>query len=311
MQDNDKIIVIVGPTASGKSDLANELAYKIDGEVVSADSMQIYEGMDIGTGKVSKKEQKVKHWGIDIVKPSVAYSAALFQDYSRQCFADIKSRNKTAILCGGTGFYVRAAIDDYKFPKGEQVNNSIREKFMQVAKEKGNDEVWNLLNEKDPKSAGIIHKNNLVRLVRALELLELGKSYSDQVKKLQNLPQKYDAYFFGLKRDPEVLKDLIDKRVDKMLEQGLVDEVQNLLEQGYRDAITASSAIGYKEIVAYLDGNTTLEEAINQIKTATKQYAKRQRTWFNKDSRINWIDIDSVDTDVALDYIIEFCDKDQ
>lgn len=311
MSKEKDIIVIVGPTASGKSDVANELGFRIYGEVVSSDSMQIYKGMDIGTGKILPSVQKVKHWGLDIVNANDPYSAALFQKYSRNCFKDIISRDKIPILCGGTGFYVRAAIDDYDFPKGEQENNPVRDKYKKYLEDHGADELWNLLFSRDPKSAEIIHKNNAVRVIRALEIFDEGKSYFEQVENLQNLPQKVNAKFFGLSVDPEILKTRINNRVDKMMSNGLVEEVKNLLDNNYREALCATSAIGYKEIVSYLDGKIGLDEAIEQIKTSTRQYAKRQRTWFKKDSRIHWIDFNNMDIDSAVKEIILCYDKGQ
>lgn len=287
MSDTLKTIVIVGPTASGKSDVANLLASKINGEVISADSMQIYKGMDIGTGKISPSEQKVTHWGLDIVSPDQAYSAAVYQDYARKCICDIQSEGKTPVVCGGTGFYVRAAIDDYKFPKGEQVDNELREKYQEYADKNGAHAIWSLLKDKDPKSAEVIHENNVVRVIRALELLEDGKNYYKQLENLSNIEQKIDAVFFGLEVDPGILRKRIEERVDSMFDAGLVDEVKSLLDNGYRDALTAASAIGYKEVVEYLDNKIDLEQAKEQIKSATKKYAKRQRTWFNKDKRIH------------------------
>lgn len=311
LKNDKKIIVIAGPTASGKSDVANELSYRINAEVISADSMQIYRGMDIGTGKIPKSQQKVKHWGIDIINPNEAYSAALFQEYSRKCFDDISSRDKRSVLCGGTGFYIRAAIDDYQFPKGKQINNSVREKYKKYLDTHNAHELWELLNKLDPDSAKIIHENNTVRVIRALELNEEGKSYAKQYENLTNIKQKYDAVFFGLRVDPEILRKRIENRVDSMVNGGLIDEVKDLLSKGYRNSLTAANAIGYKEIVRYLDGQISQDEAIDKIKTATKQYAKRQRTWFNKDKRINWIEYNNVCVDDAIEKIILCCDKDR
>lgn len=224
---------------------------------------------------------------MDIVLPNEAYSAALYQSCARDCFKDIADRGKTPILCGGTGFYLRSAIDDYNFCEGEQVDNAVRNKYNKIAEDEGAQKLWELLKEKDPKSAEVIHPNNVVRVVRALEIFEQGKSYAENLDNLQNIKQAYPAKFFGLKVEPEILRNRIDARVDKMIELGLVDEVKGLLDKGYKQALTAASAIGYKEIVAYLDGDCNLDDAIEQIKTATKQYAKRQRTWFNKDKRIH------------------------
>ena len=291
------VICIVGPTASGKTDVAQLLARKLDGEVVSADSMQIYRGMNIGTGKLPEAERLVSHFGFDLVNPGDAYSAAVFQHYARECFADIDSRGKQALLVGGTGLYVRAAIDAYEFPKGEQVDNPIRDEWTAYFNEHGAEELWERLRERDPESAAVIHPNNVRRVIRAFELLEEGATYASQKEKLATIAQAVPARFIGLAVDPAILNDQINRRVDKMIEEGLVQEVERLLSAGFREGITAPQAIGYKEIVSALDGVISLDEAIEQIKTATRRYAKRQRTWFRKDTRITWIDANSGDAE--------------
>lgn len=285
------VICVVGPTASGKSDLAQNIAQAIDGEVVSADSMQIYKGMDIGTGKLLPSERLVPHFGLDLINPGEPYSAALFQDYARSCFEDIWSRGKRVVLCGGTGLYVRAAIDAYDFPKGEQVNNPTRDKYTRYAEEHGADALWELLRERDPESALVLHPNNVRRVVRAFEMLEdEGTNYATQLKNLAQLEQEIPAIFLGLQVEPDSLRERINRRVDEMVAQGLVKEVKDLLNSGFREGVTAPQAIGYKEIVAALDENCSMAEAIEEIKTSTRRYAKRQRTWFRKDTRIHWLD---------------------
>ena len=291
------IVCIVGPTASGKSALAQRVAVALDGEVVSADSMQVYRGMDIGTGKVPPDERVVAHHGLDLVDPGEPFSAALFQSYARRCFADISGRGKRSILCGGTGFYVRAAIDDYDFPEGEQVGNAVRDRYLAIARDEGAHALWLLLQSADPQSAAIIPENDVKRVVRAFELLDAGESYASQKEKLKAIPQRYPAVFIGLSVDPDVLRSRIDGRVDAMVRDGLVDEVRALLGKGFRDGITAPQAIGYKEIVASLDGDMTLDEAVERIKVSTHRYAKRQRTWFRKDARIHWIDANTLNLD--------------
>ena len=292
------VLVIVGPTASGKTDVAQEIAHRVNGEVVSADSMQIYEGMDIGTGKLPAAERVVPHWGFDIRKPGEAYSASLFQEYARTCFTDIDARGKRCVLAGGTGFYVRAAIDDYDFASGEQVGNPVREKWAAFLAEHGSQALWDALNERDAESAAIIHPNNSKRVVRALEMLELdGVSYASQHEGLATLGQAVPALFFGLLVDPELLKKRINARVDGMFEAGLVDEVRALCEQGFTEALTAREAIGYKEVVAALEGRCSMEEASEAIKLATRRYAKRQRSWWRHDKRVRWVAAD--DGDVA------------
>lgn len=301
------IVCIVGPTASGKSDLAQLVASSLDGEVVSADSMQVYKGMDIGTGKVLPEERIVAHHGIDLVDPGQPYSAALFQDYARMCFEDIRGRGKRSVLCGGTGFYVRAAIDGYDFPAGEQVGNAVRDRYRSIAEREGAHALWTMLHDEDPASANLIPENDVKRIVRAFELLSSGKSYAEQKAKLAALPQLYPATFIGLSVDPVILAERIDRRVDRMVETGLVHEVRRLLDAGFREGITSPQAIGYKEIVRYLDGETSLDEAVDSIKLATRRYAKRQRTWFRKDKRIFWIDANRLNLEeqarAALDHV--------
>lgn len=287
------VICVVGPTASGKTDVAQLLAQNLGGEVVSADSMQIYRGMDIGTGKLPEEERLVPHFGFDLVNPGEPYSAAVYQQYARECFSDIDKRRKRALLVGGTGLYVRAAIDAYDFPKGEQVDNPVREKWTAYYEDNGADELWERLRERDPESASVIHPNNVRRVIRGFELLEEGTTYATQKENLASIPQAVPAKFIGLAVDPEILNKRIEQRVDNMIECGLVCEVERLLDKGFRQGITAPQAIGYKEIVSALDGDISLDEAIEQIKTATRRYAKRQRTWFRKDTRIAWIDADS------------------
>lgn len=295
-----KVVVIVGPTASGKTALAQALALRIDGEVVSADSMQVYTGLDIGTGKLAPEDRLVPHHGFDIANPNEPYSAALFQEYARNCFAGIFSRGKKPILCGGTGFYVRAAIDDYDFPKGEQVGNPVREKCLAFANAQGAQALWEELLCRDAESAAIIPPNDVKRVTRAFELLSDGTSYAAQKANLVSIPEKIPSAWIGLKVDPTILCERIDARVDEMFENGLVNEVRGLLDRGLREAITAQQAIGYKEVVAALDGKQSLEEAKEQIKVATRRYAKRQRTWFRKEKRIHWIDADSLDMKAML-----------
>ena len=279
------VIAIVGPTASGKTDAAQIVAERLGGEVVSADSMQIYRGMDIGTGKLPASERRVPHHGFDLVDPGEPYSAALFQAFARRCFRDIDARGKRAVLCGGTGQYVQAAIDDFVFPKGDQVENPVRERWTAYAEEHGN------------------HPNNVRRVVRAFELLEEGASYAEQKQRLATVAPFVPAVQFGLAVEPAILNERIDARVDAMVAAGLVDEVRGLLTAGFRDGVTAPQAIGYKEIVEALDGNTTLEEAVQAIKTATRRYGKRQRTWFRRDRR-RWVNADAGDAEAVAAEIL-------
>ena len=302
------VICIVGPTASGKSEVAQIVAERIDGEVVGADSMQVYRGLDIGTGKVLAEHRRVPHHCIDIADPGEPFSAALYQDCARKAFEEIDLRGKQSILCGGTGFYVRAAIDDYRFPAGEQVGNPIRDKWLAFAHDQGAHALWSALESIDARSAQLIPENDIKRVVRAFELLDDGTSYAEQKEKLAHIPAWTPAVMFGLQVDADALRQRIDKRVDSMVECGLVDEVSGLLEKGFRNAITAKEAIGYKEIVDYIDGRCTLDEATGLIKTATHRYAKRQRTWFRRDARIHWLDATQYDAGRLASAILELKD---
>jgi tRNA dimethylallyltransferase len=246
--------------------------------------------MDIGTAKLMPEDRLVPHHVIDVVDPGEAYSAALFQDDARAAIIDIFSRELTPVVAGGTGFYVRAALDDYNFPAGEQVSNPIREKYTQYLNEHGAMELWNRLKEADPMSANAIHPNNTKRVIRAFELLAEGKSYAQQLQNLHEIKAKYDTIYIGIDVERDKLREKIDKRVDIMREMGLVEEVKSLLNLGFESALTAPQAIGYKEIVAAFNDQYTLDVAFDQIKTATKRYAKRQRSWFRQDKRINWLD---------------------
>lgn len=289
------LIVIVGPTASGKSDLAQAVAELTQGEVLSADSMQVYRGMDIGTGKVLPGDMRVPHYGLDLVDPGQPFSAALYQEYGRSVIDDAAKDSKQVVVCGGTGFYVRALVDDFSFPAGEQVGNPVRDACNLKLEQEGAHALWAELAQVDPASAAVIHENDAKRVVRAFELLADGTSYAKQKEAFAHIPQLYPATFFGLKVTPAVLNARIDRRVDAMVQSGLVDEVTGLLARGFREGLTAPQAIGYREIVAFLDGECPLEDAVASIKTATHRYAKRQRTWFRKDARIHWLEADDFD----------------
>ncbi len=299
------VIAILGPTASGKSDLAQLVAMELGGEVVSADSMQVYKGMDIGTAKICPDELLVPHHLIDILEPGQPFSAQLFQRLSRSCFEDISSRGKVPVLCGGTGLYVQSALEDMRFPKGSQTENPVRLKYELLAKEHGSRYVWDILHGIDPQSAALIHPNNVRRTIRALEMHEQGISYASQVDGMKCLPEVVPSIRFGLVRDPKLLAERIERRVDLMFERGLVAEVECLLSGGFRNALTAPQAIGYKEVVAALDDEIEMSEAVDLIKTATRRYAKRQRTWLRRDSRLIPLDADGADKDSLVKTIVE------
>ena len=282
----------MGCTASGKSALADELAVRLGGEVISADSMQVYRGMDIGTAKTPAAERKVPYHCIDICDPGEAYSAALFQRDSRAAIDDIRSRGKVPIICGGTFFYVRACLNQMNFAAGEQEDNPVREKYNALAAELGAQDIWEYLRERDPKSAEVIHPNNTVRVVRALEMLEEGESYAERKAAFKGIEEAIPSVKIGLVWETPVLYERINARVDEMGRLGLVDEVEDLLARGFRDGLTAPAAIGYKEIVAALDGECSMGDAFELIKQSTRRYSKRQRTWLRSEAGLNWIEAD-------------------
>ncbi len=286
------VLAIVGATATGKSEVAELVAESIGGEIVSADSMQVYRGMDIGTAKVPVRNRRVPYHCIDIVDPGESYSAALFQKDARAAIDDVISRGGVPIVCGGTGLYVKAALDDMRFPSGEQEQNPVRERYERIAKENGAEELHRMLAERDQKAAQMIHPNNVRRVVRALEMLDRGVSYSVQASGIQTTPAFYPTLYFGLSMDRERLYARVNARVDDMMSNGLVDEVRGLADRGFAQALTSSQAIGYKEILDYLNGACTLDEAVESIKRSTRRYAKRQSTWFRRDDRIHWLEID-------------------
>ena len=306
---NPKLVICIqGPTASGKSLLAEELANKIGAEIVSADSMQIYRGMDIGTAKIVKSKYKIPYHCIDILDPGIPYSAALYQQDARYAIENIFKRGLTPIVCGGTGLYVRAALDEMDFASGEQQNNPTREKYTNIAKEHGASYLHALLMEKDPYSAKMIHPNNIRRVVRAFEMLEEGESYAKRKSKFKDIPSHYPTIRFALSVNVELLNEKINSRVDKMFDDGLYDEVKTLLDKGFRKGLTSQQAIGYKELVSHIEGNCSLEESLDAIKQATRRYAKRQRTWLRSDKRNIWINADDGITNKVIDECMQYID---
>ena len=286
------VICIQGPTASGKSELAEELASRLDGEIVSADSMQVYRGMDVGTAKVPAASRAVPYHCIDILDPGEPYSASLFQRDAREAIEGIWSRGKEAVLCGGTWLYVRAVLEEMDFAAGELAGNEVRARYEGVAEREGPEALHRILEERDPESAAAIHPNNVRRVVRALEMNEEGESYAERKRRFKAISAHYPSVKLGLRISRELLYERIDDRVDEMFSHGLVEEVRGLLEAGFREGLTAPQAIGYKEVVASLDGECTLEEARDAIAQSTRRFAKRQMSWLRSDSSIHWIDAD-------------------
>ena len=285
-----QIVVICGPTASGKTALSIALAKAFDGEVVSADSMQIYRRMDIGTAKPTKEEMDgVPHHMLDVAEPGEAYSVSRYVEEATACVEDILARGKLPIVCGGTGLYIDGLIrgTDYQ-PAG--TDNGIREQLDGEWEAQGAEEMMARLAAVDPDSAARLHLSDKRRILRALEVyLATGETITVHNARTKAIPPRYEAIMIGLNTEPrQILYDRIDRRVGVMLEQGLLQEVQSLLEDGLLDG-TAAQAIGYKELLAYFRGEMTLETAADLIRQKSRNYAKRQLTWFRRDERVNWI----------------------
>lgn len=284
-----KIICVVGPTASGKTAYAIQLAKKMDGEVVSCDSMQIYQEMTIGTAKPTKEEmQGIPHHMLDFVSPMTNYSVADFVTDAKVCIDDILSRGKLPVLCGGTGLYIDSLLGGICFAD-DVCDEAYRQELKTMAEQQGKEAVHALLKEADPKAAEEVHPNNLKRVIRTLEIIKTsGKTKAEYDRDSRQEPC-YDAVIYGMEWEREELYRRIDLRVDRMIEEGLIEEVQHLLNQGIPKNATAMQAIGYKELIGYLDGDCTLEEAIEVIKRETRRYAKRQLTWFRRNKDIIWV----------------------
>ena len=292
------VIAIVGPTAVGKTALSLKLARELNGEIISCDSMQIYRYMDIGTAKPTKEEMaETRHHLIDIKDPNECFSCADYALYAREAIRDIISRGKTPIFCGGTGLYLDSVLEIESFSSGVK-DEAYRAELEEIASTRGNEFLHSMLKEVDEKSAGEIHPNNTKRVIRALEIYKCTgkpKSVWDMESKSESKP--YDAcVFFLTSKNRELLVERIEKRVDIMLESGLLDEAKFLYENGYlKKEYTSYSAIGYKELIPYLDGSDTLQACVERLKISSRQYAKRQLTWFGKKSDYNKIYIDEQD----------------
>ncbi len=290
-----KIIAVAGPTASGKTALAIEIAKRISGEVVSCDSMQIYRGMDIGTAKPDAEEMcGIPHHMIDIVEPNQRYSVADFTRDARTCIDDILDRGKVPVIAGGTGLYMDSVLLNIAFDEVEQ-DMGYRAELQQFADRFGAEELHKKLLEKDPEAAERIHPNNIRRVIRALEVCHTtGKTFT-QVNAESRRELLYDSLVFGIDTDRQVLYDRIDRRVDIMLEKGLLGEVRELFKAGLGRETTAMQAIGYKELFDFIEEKCTYDEAVEKIKQESRRYAKRQITWLRRNEMIDWISADKAE----------------
>ena len=285
------LVIVAGPTAVGKSAFAVELAKTIGGEIISADSMQVYRRMDIGSAKIMPEEMDgVPHHLIDILEPTEPFDVALFTQLAGEAIDEITSRGNIPVLVGGTGFYIQAVRYGIDFQDGEN-DPEIRRRLEQTAAEKGAAYMHGLLQEADPESAAIIHENNIKRVIRALEYKEItGEKISDHNARQHEKVSPYNSVLFCLTDEREKMYERIDVRVDKMIEQGLVDEVRGLKDEGCHRGITSMQGLGYKEILDYLDGLCSLEQAVYLIKRDTRHFAKRQLTWMRRERDVTWLD---------------------
>ncbi len=289
--EKDKLIVVLGPTSVGKTKVSVDIAKNIDSEIISTDSMQIYKEMDIGTAKVTEGEKEgIKHHMIDLVGPDKEFTVYDYQNLSLKIIDNLLQGNKTPILVGGSGLYINSILYDLDFNKVSS-NEDVREKYYNLEKEKGKMYIYNMLKEKDPEAAEKIHPNNVKRVVRALEVLEItGEKYS-QNSNFRKYSNKYDFIIIGLEMNRELLYNRINTRVDEMIKEGLIKEVKELYDKGYDKSYQSMQAIGYKEIIDFLEGDISQAEAVRLIKRNTRRFAKRQITWFKPDDRIKWFDM--------------------
>ena len=300
-----RLLVISGPTASGKSSLGIRLAHILDGEIISADSMQVYRDMDIGTAKVRPEEtESIPHHMIDITDPRDSFNIAQYTAGAKACIEDIASRGKLPIVVGGTGFYIHALIYDTVFSEEDDEDRRVRAELEALSEAKGDAYMWELLRQEDPISAENIHPHNKKRVIRALEYLRLtGQRLSEHNIEQKARSSPYDFLYLAINKDREKLYADIDRRVDIMMEQGLETEVRGLYDAGCRAGMVSMQAIGYKELMAYIEGKCTRQEAIETIKLESRRYAKRQMTWLRHEKDIYWLD--GADTEAAETVIRE------
>lgn len=299
--EKKSLIVLTGPTAVGKTELSIELAKKINGEIISADSMQIYKYMDIGTAKIKKEEMRgVRHYLVDELEPTDEFHIVKFQEMAKAAMEEIWSRGKIPILVGGTGFYIQSIVYDIDFST-EREKDGYRQQLEQLAKEKGAIWLHTELEKVDPVSAEKIHPNNIKKVIRALEYYKENQApISAHNKEQMQKESPYHFAYFVLNRDRKVLYERIDKRVDLMIQEGLVEEVRGLKERGYTKELVSMQGLGYKEILDYLDGEYSLEDAIYRLKRDTRHFAKRQLTWFRRERETIFVEKEKFASDEEI-----------
>lgn len=294
----NKLVILTGPTAVGKTDLSIQLAKKINGEIISADSIQVYKGMDIGSAKITKEETDgIPHHLIDILEPKEEFNVHIFKKLATKAINDISSRGKIPIIVGGTGFYIQAVLYDINFDDTE-TDYEYREYLEQLAKDKGNAFLHDMLKEVDYESATAIHCNNLKRVIRALEYYkQTGKKISEHNEKERENKSPYNFAYFVLNDKRDKLYNRINQRVDIMFDNGLLKEMETLIAKGYTRDLVSMQGIGYKELFNYFDGKTSLDETKELIKKNTRHFAKRQLTWFRREKDVTMLNIDEFNYD--------------
>ncbi len=307
------LVIITGPTAVGKTALSVELAKAIGGEIISADSMQVYRYMDIGSAKVTPEEMDgVPHHLIDVLDPKEEFNVVTFQKLAKEALNGIYARGHIPVIAGGTGFYIQALLYDIDFTETEE-DTSYRRDLEEKAAKEGPEVLHEMLRAVDPESADAIHANNVKRVIRALEFhAQTGGKISEHNEKERQKSSPYQFYYYVLTTDRPVLYERIDRRVDIMLEQGLVEEVRNLKEMGCTRELISMQGLGYKEILSYLDGEISLDEAVYILKRDTRHFAKRQLTWFKRERDVRWLNLPEFDNDreKVLAHIVSEVKKD-
>ncbi|MEE0272485.1 MAG: tRNA (adenosine(37)-N6)-dimethylallyltransferase MiaA [Coprococcus eutactus] len=305
--NNRPLIILTGPTAVGKTALSIGLAKAVDGEIISADSMQVYRKMNIGTAKIQQSEmQGVRHHLIDILDPGEDFNVVLFKKYALEAMKDIYSRGKIPVVVGGTGFYIQALLYDINFEDNDN-DMSYREELQILAAEHGNSYIHDMLAGVDPESAEKIHENNVKRVIRALEFYKkTGTKISEHNEAESQKESPYNFEYFVLNDDRQKLYDRIDRRIDIMLEDGLLDEVRSLVDEGYSRDLVSMQGLGYKEMIDYIQERYTLDEAVYTLKRDTRHFAKRQVTWFKREKQVTWVNKNEFDSEAdILSFMIE------
>ena len=305
--NNRPLIILTGPTAVGKTALSIGLAKAVDGEIISADSMQVYRKMNIGTAKIQQSEmQGVRHHLIDILDPGEDFNVVLFKKYALEAMKDIYSREKIPVVVGGTGFYIQALLYDINFEDNDN-DMSYREELQTLAAEHGNSYIHDMLAGVDPESAEKIHENNVKRVIRALEFYKkTGMKISKHNEAESQKESPYNFEYFVLNDDRQKLYDRIDRRIDIMLADGLLDEVRSLVDEGYSRDLVSMQGLGYKEMIDYIQERYTLDEAVYTLKSDTRHFAKRQVTWFKREKQVTWVNKNEFDSEAdILSFMIE------